>query len=762
MIDYHLSLAGIQLEGRLDSELTIILSGTILQWHHFLLTFMPKCLQCLKSFSTSWGVTAHLAQKQSKCNSWECKYIGLHIKSGSEAMEEYSSSEYSFSTPPSPLPHSFELFPTPGDEDFEMSFDSDPLAAIDPFNEDQSNGEQEDSRPSTAASAALLTQLGLGHQIQSFPTTGSIIAIDETFLNCFRMDTMAKIDEYLRLNLCIESLFNHLYYASHMDYFPFHIFTTAERTVQEYSEWMSGDNAWWMQPKLPQGATLCGVILSLDKIHITNMCGGKAAHLLLISLANIKTTVWNKASSHAFLLTALMPIVEFLYPVLRIFLELLKIAARIGRMMSDPVGNLHYCFTPLTTYITDTPEACMLAYVHGKTSPVTMATYKEFGDAFQHKQHTCATTLTQLAHIPCDPTEVERYFAQCKEFRLSRVTEPFFRDWPLSNPVKFFSPELLHHWHREFWDHNIQWCKNTLRARELDFCYSVLHPIVGLHHFKDGIMTLKQVTGGAKSGAALDHWQIPKLELMQSVALSIGQLGVPVQWSADMTEHAHVEMIKEPMASTNNHHYDVQICHYLDRIEKFQLFETATCLSSAATTDSNGGQDILDSEIDEAAVDSADPSADDEDLQDSEHPTALLNDIWAPKRPVPSLFAITEKLLAAVPGTIPYLICTFVSRETALHLNYNPSIKHITINKAAEQFDIPDLRTAIADYLGREGLFAQNFHLFGQQRHSPADAHLPFSEIQIWYKVHLQQKLYHDHTSIGSIFTINAHPSDCT
>ncbi|KAF8436374.1 hypothetical protein L210DRAFT_3319453, partial [Boletus edulis BED1] len=148
------------------------------------------------------------------------------------------------------------------------------------------------------------------------------------------------------------------------------------------------------QSKLPEGATLCGVILSSDKTHITNMCGGKAAHPLLISLANIRMAVRNKASSHAFLLLALMPISQFLHPnkrmcsvldarlfhqCLDIVVEPLKTAARIGRMMSDPVGNLQHCFTPLAAYIVDTPEACMLACVCGKTSPVTMASYKEFG-----------------------------------------------------------------------------------------------------------------------------------------------------------------------------------------------------------------------------------------------------------------------------------------------------------------------------------------------------------------------------------------------
>lgn len=596
-----------------------------------------------------------------------------------------------------------------------------------------------------------------------------------------------------------------------------------------------------MQSKLPEGATLCGVILSSDKTHITNMCGGKAAHPLLISLANIRMTVRNKASSHAFLLTALMPIVEFLHPDLRmrsvldarlfhqcldIVLEPVKIAARIGRMMSDPLGSLRHCFTPLTAYIADTPEACMLACVRGKTSPLTMASYKEFGDATRQEQRTRATTLAQIARIQCDPNDVERYFAQCKHFRLSGVSEPFWRDWPLSDPANFLTPEMLHHWHGEFWDHDVQWCKNALGSKELDFRFSLLQPIVGLRHFKDGITTLKQVTGrtkrdiqryivpviagaaptgvviairalmdfrylaqsrvitsitrdkiadamtkfhehkstitdegfrrGPTTGNALDHWQIPKLELMQSVAPSISQVGAPVQWSADTTEHAHIEVVKDPAAAANNQQFDVQICRYLDRMEKCRAFEAATRLSSAC---SNGGKDVPDADID-AAVENLndDPSGQDQDVD--ENSRALLDDVWGPTRPVPNFFATAETLLTAVPGSIPSPTRTFTSGPTAFHLNYDPSIKRITIDKAAEMFDLPDLRPAIADYLAREGSFTENFHSFGGQRRAREDAHLPFSDIQIWYKVRIQQKLHHDRNSVTSVFTINSHPPD--
>ncbi|KAI6016425.1 hypothetical protein BKA83DRAFT_4060198, partial [Pisolithus microcarpus] len=133
-----------------------------------------------------------------------------------------------------------------------------------------------------------------------------------------------------------------------------------------------------LQMQVPIGSTLCSVILSSDKINITSVCGGKVAHPLLISLANIRMNVQNKGSSHAFLLTTLMPITEFIYPVTRIcsvleaclfhacldfILEPLKKAAQFSWMMADPLRNVQFCFTPLVSYIVNTPEVCMLACI---------------------------------------------------------------------------------------------------------------------------------------------------------------------------------------------------------------------------------------------------------------------------------------------------------------------------------------------------------------------------------------------------------------
>ncbi|KAG2059408.1 hypothetical protein BDR06DRAFT_866916, partial [Suillus hirtellus] len=128
-----------------------------------------------------------------------------------------------------------------------------------------------------------------------------------------------------------------------------------------------------------------------------------------------------------------------------------------------------HCFTPLAVYIVDTPEAAMLACVRGKTSPFTMASYLQFGDHFRHPVCTCVITLAQLASITVDPNNLEAYFEACTEHWLNGVHAPFWKGYPHADPSIFLTPEPLHHWHKEFYDHDLQWCLKVVGAQELDF-----------------------------------------------------------------------------------------------------------------------------------------------------------------------------------------------------------------------------------------------------------------------------------------------------
>jgi hypothetical protein len=141
------------------------------------------------------------------------------------------------------------------------------------------------------------------------------------------------------------------------------------------------------------------------------MTGGRVAHPLLISLANLFMDFRMKGSNHAFLLLALLPVPKFIHKnqeirsvlqsrmihgCLDFILKPLKMAAEVGIMMSDPAASLRYCYTPLAAYMVDVEEAILLAAVAGKTSHLTMATYKQFGDPFRHEPRTTSTTVAQL------------------------------------------------------------------------------------------------------------------------------------------------------------------------------------------------------------------------------------------------------------------------------------------------------------------------------------------------------------------------------
>lgn len=550
-----------------------------------------------------------------------------------------------------------------------------------------------------------------------------------------------------------------------------------------------------------------------------------------MSLANIHSKVRAKVSQHAFVPLAFLPVVEFIHKnqrmkgvlsdrlyhcCLDIVMKPLKTAAEIGVMLSDPLGNNRYSFTPLASCIVDTPEACLIACVRGKTSPLTLADYTEFGDAFRHQARTKAITLNQIESINVDPNDLIAFFDACGEYRLNGVDLPFWRDWPLSDPVRFLTPEVLHTFFRFSYDHDLSWCVRAVGPAEIDFRFSILHPITSHRHFPTGVTKLKQVTGrtqrdlqrylvaviagavpagmvrairslvdfryraqspvidddqchkivaalesfhthkqsiidaGARcgeKGRVLEHWQIPKLELMQGVAPSIPLVGPPIQWTADATERAHIDVVKKPATATNNVDFESQICRHLDRHEKCRKFSLAL--------------HIRENEIDKRQAQSVDSDADSELATEdhpqyeavdspSDEPSSL--DAWVPgvaPRSVHDYFASAAKPSTVSPPR------SFIYGPVAFHLRLDPVIGSISISDVAEKFDLPDLRAALVHFFYRKH---DRPLTVGGQRYHRADEPLPFQRLQVWNKVRLQQRSYHDSSVLLPAQTLNASP----
>ncbi|KAG2125423.1 hypothetical protein DEU56DRAFT_892650 [Suillus clintonianus] len=589
---------------------------------------------------------------------------------------------------------------------------------------------------------------------------------------------------------CIATIFNHPLFHNRIDYAPRKVYSTAQKLSRIYTEWMTGDHAWEMQSALPRGATLLGTILSSDKTCITALSGDRVAHPLLISLANIHMATRLKSSSNAFLLTALLPVAKFIHKnkrmkgmlqdrlihhCLNIVLQPLKLAAQSGVMLSDPIGRSRYCFT----------------------------------------------TLEQLEIVRsrAHPDDLEEFFREAQKFRLNGVDKPFWWDWLLAEPSRFFTPESLHHIHKKFWDHDAQWIILAVGGSEIDFRFSIIQPTTGYRHFYSGISKLKQVTGRChrdvqrsiiavsadaappgvivavralmhfnylvqspciddkdlgriaaaldefhankqsiiaagvrqgKGGKTIDNWQIPKLELMQSIVTSIRNSGVIAQWSADVTEHAHITEVKDPARSSNNNNYDPQICRYLDRADKCNRFDLATSLLDRC---------------DDPGVVGEESAEEDDELDDDANgfPAELLSSSRSPgqPRPITDYFSIAKILQAKKVGSVPFPLRSFVVGRTALNLAYHPSIKHATVDEIAIMFGLPDLRPAIADFLHREATYGNHIHSIGGPRRAAHGAELPFDKVQVWFKIRLQETEFHDPRNIRRAQMLNcAPPSD--
>jgi hypothetical protein len=601
-----------------------------------------------------------------------------------------------------------------------------------------------------------------------------------------------------------------------------------------YSSYLIG-----CQSRLPQGATVLGTILSSDKTTISAMTGNRTAHPLLISLANLDMDFRMKGSHHAFLLVALLPVPKFIHTNKKIrgvlenrlihecidfAIEPLKKAAEIGIMMSDPLGALRYCFTPLVSCIVDTPESALYAGVAGKTSSVTMASYKQFGDPFQHEPRTASTTLAQLEAIESKihPWDLSAYLREAKKFRLNGVHRPFWRDWPLAEPSLFLTPEVLHHMHKMFWDHDMKWCIGALGGEEIDFRFSVLQPCVGTRHFKEGVSKLKQVTGrehrevqrhliGVIAGAVpkefliairalmdfrylcqapqiddndcnriqaaldefhqhkaaiisagvrvgkkkkpLNNWHIPKLEFMQSVVPNIRANGAVIQWSADVTEHAHITEIKNPAREGNNQSYESQICRSLDRIDKCRHFDLATSISEGGV-ELRGCTTTQDDDMDE----------DEDRIQYVDTTASLLSKIQpvsrlsGPSRLTGNYFEQAEFLHAGGDPRAPFPFRTFSHAHVAFHLNRDASFKQMTVDEVADRFNLPDLRPSLADFMQCTIKEKPSLYQVGGRRKATSGCPLPFDKLEVWSSFRIQTKSYHDLQKVLPPQTVMASP----
>ncbi|KAJ7715023.1 hypothetical protein B0H14DRAFT_2413361, partial [Mycena olivaceomarginata] len=78
---------------------------------------------------------------------------------------------------------------------------------------------------------------------------------------------------------CLQALLSNPLVQDFIEFTPFRLWSSANKLMRVYTEWISGETAWNLQDQLPE-ATILGTVLSSDKTQLTAMTGPSPPHQL--------------------------------------------------------------------------------------------------------------------------------------------------------------------------------------------------------------------------------------------------------------------------------------------------------------------------------------------------------------------------------------------------------------------------------------------------------------------------------------------------
>ncbi|KAG8708187.1 hypothetical protein FRC08_000066 [Ceratobasidium sp. 394] len=164
----------------------------------------------------------------------------------------------------------------------------------------------------------------------------------------------------------------------------------------------------------------------------------------------------------------------------------------------DPEGFIRLIFYVLIAYLADLEEQFKIAALDKSNCIHCMATTNEFGSPDIFKQRTCKHTLEAIAQVQAerginaDPYE---FALGADKHRLGDVEFPFWESLPFMDICSALSLDLLHGFHKFFFDHVFQWNVNSLGEDEVDARVKSQVALVGARVFPKGVTHISQMSG---------------------------------------------------------------------------------------------------------------------------------------------------------------------------------------------------------------------------------------------------------------------------
>ncbi|KIK24337.1 hypothetical protein PISMIDRAFT_10321 [Pisolithus microcarpus 441] len=258
--------------------------------------------------------------------------------------------------------------------------------------------------------------------------------------------------------------------------------------------------------KLPEGAVVAPVILSLDKTSLSQFSRDKKAWPVYLTIGNISEDVRCQVSAHTTVLIGYLPVSKLecfqkkgrLLTGYRLFHHSMSLllcpladAGRHGRDMICADGYLCRVHPILAAYIADFPEQCLVACNKESQCPHCLVQSNKRGDLEDWASRSMADTLKTLNRM--------RKNKRSRKFDaegLRAVFDPFWKDLPFTNIFACLTPDILHQLHKGiFHDHLVQWCMSIIGEKEIDAQFQAMTHYPALRCFKKGISSVSQWTG---------------------------------------------------------------------------------------------------------------------------------------------------------------------------------------------------------------------------------------------------------------------------
>ncbi|KAJ7684249.1 hypothetical protein DFH06DRAFT_1072814 [Mycena polygramma] len=402
---------------------------------------------------------------------------------------------------------------------------------------------------------------------------------------------------------CIKELMGNAAFRDKMRYAPIRVYRDEAGTRREFNEMWTGDWWWNLQELLPEGVTICPVILASDKTQLSRFSGDKQAWPLF-------------------------------HRCMRLMLDSLVDAGKNGVDMLCADGQMRRVHPILAAYVADYPEQCLVGCCMENRCPVCVVDPKKRGmPVFSALRQPEQTIKLMKKHAKGEKP---------KEFETQglRPADPFWKDLPHCNIFQCFTPDLLHQLHKGvFKEHIVSWATesvggtNPANESEVDFRFRTMPSHPSLRHFKLGISLVSQWTGnefkhmektflGVMNGAVdaqvicavrgvldfiyyahfethtddslakleeawklfhankevfiangvREHFNIPKIHSMKHYVDMIRALGTADGYNTELSERLHIDCAKLGYAASSKKQYIQQMTTWLMRREAIDRF----------------------------------------------------------------------------------------------------------------------------------------------------------------------------------------------